>query len=139
MVIFTSFETYCAPLQDIYIYLIHNSYIPPTCEIGRNTIFGYKGIGCIIHSHAKVGDECIIGSNVTIGGGAGRSNRRIEEFDGIRRKVPVIGDRCELCTGAKVLGPIVVGNDVIIGANAVVINDIPHNAVVGGYPLKCCI
>lgn len=119
-----------------WIYLIHNSYVPYTCEIGEGTIFGYKGIGCVIHSNAKIGNDCLIGTNVTIGGGAGRSNKRILEFDKIRRNVPVLGDRVQISTGAKVLGDIVIGDDVIIGANAVVISDVPSGVVVGGVPSK---
>jgi len=127
------------PLAYLYrswIYLIHNSYIPPQAEIGKGTLFGYKGIGVIVHANAKVGEECNIGSNVTIGGGGGSSNKRITAFDELRREVPVIGDRVHIGTGAKVIGPIVIGDDVVIGANAVVINDVPSGAVVGGVPAK---
>ena len=119
-----------------WIYLIHNSFVPYKCEIGEGTEFGYKGIGLVIHSDAKIGRYCSIGTNVTIGGGAGSSNEVIPEFDPIRGIVPVIGNRVEIGTGAKVLGSIVVGDDAIIGANAVVINDVPSGAVVGGVPAK---
>ena len=119
-----------------WIYLIHNSYVPYTCTIGRGTEFGYKGIGLVIHSEAKIGNDCMIGTNVTIGGGAGRSNKAIPEYDHVRSIVPVIGDRVHIGTGAKILGPIVIGDDVVIGANAVVINDVLAGAVVGGVPAK---
>ncbi len=115
-----------------WIYLIHNSFVPYTCEIGKGTEFGYKGIGLVIHSNAKIGECCMIGTNVTIGGGAGSSNKAIAEFDAVRGIVPVIGNRVQISTGAKVLGNIVVGDDAVIGANAVVINDVPAGAVVGG-------
>lgn len=119
-----------------WIYFIHNSYIPYTCEIGEGTEFGYKGIGLVIHSNARIGKHCVIGTNVTIGGGAGRSNKAIPEFDPIRNIVPVLGDCVSVGTGAKILGPIVIGDDVIIGANAVVINDVPSKSVVGGGASK---
>lgn len=118
------------------IYIVHNCYIPYKCEIGTGTIFAYKGMGVIIHQDAKIGKNCVIGSNVTIGGGAGGSNKRIAEFDNIRHIVPVIGNNVQLSTGAKVLGNIVIGDDVIVGANAVVINDVPSGTVVGGVPAK---
>ena len=70
---------------------------------------------------------------MTIGGGAGKSNQVIPEFNDKRGIVPVIGDRVHIATGAKILGNIVVGDDVIIGANAVVINDVPSKTIVGGY------
>lgn len=76
------FLHYLKPLAYVYrcwIYLIHNSYIPPSCRIGKGTILGYKSIGVIVHSNAIIGEDCIIGSNVTIGGRAGKSNKRIKE------------------------------------------------------------
>ena len=97
---------------------------------------GYKGMAVVIHSDAKIGKDCKIGTCVTIGGGAGGSNKKIEEFNQRRGTVPVIGDRVGISNGAKVLGDIVVGNDVIIGANAVVINDVPDRAVVAGVPAR---
>lgn len=119
-----------------WIYLIYNSFVPYKAEIGKGTIFGYKGMAVVIHSEAKIGRDCKIGTCVTIGGGAGGSNRRIEEFNQRRSTVPVIGDRVIIGAGAKVLGNIVIGNDVMIGANAVVINDVPDRAIVAGVPAK---
>lgn len=102
------------------IYAIYNSYIPYTCVIGKNTIFAYKGIGVVIHSRAVIGENCIIGTNVTIGGRSGY------------QEVPIIGNNVEICTGAKVLGPIKIEDNCIIGANAVLIKDAPANSVWGG-------
>jgi serine O-acetyltransferase len=48
----------------------------------------------------------------------------------------VVGDNVWIATGAKVLGPVKVGNNVVIGANAVVIRDVPDNSVVAGVPAK---
>lgn len=106
------------------VYLIHNSYIPYTAEIGKGTIFGYKGIGCVIHSKAVIGENCVIGANVTIGGRG-------------RPTVPVIGNNVYISTGAKILGDVKVGNNVTIGANAVLICDAPDNTVWAGVPAKC--
>ncbi len=61
---------------------------------------------------------------MTIGGRSGKEN------------VPVIGNDVYIATGAKILGDIKVGNNVIIGANAVVIKDVPDNCVVAGVPAK---
>ena len=118
------------------IYLVHNSYIPFTAEIGEGTIFGYKGIGCVVHGNAKIGKNCTIGTGVTIGGGGGRHVKTFPENDNIRRDVPVIGDDVYISTGAKIIGPIVIGDNVVIGANAVVIGDVPSNVTVGGVPAK---
>ncbi len=78
----------------------------------------------VIHSRAVIGKNCIIGANVTIGG----KSRWYE--------VPVIGDTVDIATGAKILGPIRIGNNVTIGANAVVVKDVPDNCIVAGIPAK---
>ncbi len=66
----------------------------------------------------------MIGTNVTIGG----KSRWYE--------VPIIGDNVDISTGAKILGPVRIGNNVIIGANAVVVKDVPDNCVVAGIPAQ---
>lgn len=114
-----------AKLYEIWIYLVHNSFIPAQCEIGEGTTFGYKGIGVVIHKRAKIGKNCMIAQGVTIGGRSGHY------------EVPVIGDNCYIGAGAKVLGPIVIGDNVTIGANAVMIKDAPSGSVWGGVPAKC--
>lgn len=78
----------------------------------------------MIHSRAVIGKKCSIGTNVTIGG----KSRWYE--------VPVIGDNVYISSGAKILGPIRIGNNVTIGANAVVTKDVPDNCVVAGIPAK---
>lgn len=69
-----------------------------------------------------IGENCIIGTNVTIGG-----RSYIE-------KVPVIGNNVYIGTGAKILGDVVIGNNCVIGANAVVVKHVPDNCVVAGVP-----
>ena len=60
-----------AKLYEMWIYLVHNSFIPAQCEIGEGTSFGYKGIGVVIHKRAKIGKNCVIAQGVTIGGRSG--------------------------------------------------------------------
>ena len=50
--------------------------------------------------------------------------------------VAIIGDDVQLATGAKIIGPVIIGDKVIVGANSVVIADIPSNSVVVGIPAK---
>lgn len=114
-----------AKLYEMWIYLVHNSFIPAQCEIGEGTSFGYKGIGVVIHKRAKIGKNCVIAQGVTIGGRSGHY------------EVPVIGDNCYIGAGAKVLGPAKIGNNVTIGANAVMMKDAPDETV-WGFPQKCC-
>jgi len=105
-------------------FLLYNSSIPYECKIGKGSRFGYSGIGVVLHKRTVIGLNCSIGTNVTVGG-------RSKHFD-----VPIIGDYVYIGTGAKILGPIKIGNNVTIGANAVVIQDVPDNATVAGVPAK---
>lgn len=106
------------------VFLIYNSFIPYTCEIGKRTSFAYKGMGVVVHSRVRIGENCIIAQQVTIGG-------RSKKID-----VPVIGNNVYIGAGAKVLGDIIIGDDVVIGAGAVVIKDIPSGCAVAGVPAK---
>ena len=83
--------------------------------------------GCIvIHGASVIGDDCLIRHGVTLG------NTGYDDPFG----APTIGDRVQIGAGAKIIGRITVGNDAIIGANAVVIRDVPANVVVGGVPAR---
>lgn len=105
-------------------YLISNSSVPASVSIGKKTKFAYGGIGVVIHSRCVIGNNCIIGQGVTIGG-------KSKLFD-----VPKIGNNVYISAGAKLLGPLIVGDNSIIGANAVVISNVPSNSIVAGVPAK---
>ncbi len=96
----------------------------PVAELGGGTVFGYYGMAVVIHARAEIGKNCVIGTCVTIGGKSGW------------HEVPVIGDNVHIASGAKILGPVRIGNNVYIGANAVVTKDVPDNCVVAGIPAK---
>ena len=100
--------------------------IHPGAKIGRG-LFIDHGMGIVIGETAVIGDNCTIYHGVTLGG---RGHSKGE------RRHPVIGDNVLVGAGAKLLGPITVGNDVSIGANAVVLHDIPDYATVVGVPGK---
>ena len=106
------------------VYLLYNCFIPYTCEIGKGTTFGYKGMGVVIHSRAKIGENCLIAQQVTIGGRSKIYN------------VPVIGNNVYIGCGAKILGDVVIGDDCVIGANAVVIHNVESGSVVAGVPAR---
>lgn len=78
----------------------------------------------VLHKRTVIGKQTTIGTQVTVGGRSGHY------------EVPVIGNHVYIATGAKILGPVVIGNNVTIGANAVVIEDVPDGAVVAGVPAK---
>jgi len=106
------------------IFLIYNSDIPSSVKIGKNTLFGHTGIGVVIHQRAVIGDDCIIGQGITIGGKSKNPD------------VPIIGNKVYIAAGARILGPVKIGNNVIIAPNAVVLKDVEDNTIVGGIPAK---
>ncbi len=98
--------------------------LPASAQIGRGLYVGHFG-GIILHSDVVMGENCSIGPGVVIGTrGLGDSG------------VPVIGDGVYIGTGAKVLGAIRVGNHARVGANSVVIDDVPEGATVVGVPAR---
>jgi serine O-acetyltransferase len=99
--------------------------IPFTARIGKGLYIGHFG-GIIIGSSVVIGKYCNISHGVTIGQG-GRGGRQYS---------PRIGNRVYIAPGAKVFGGITIGDDVAIGANAVVVKDIPSKAVAVGIPAK---
>lgn len=106
------------------MYVLFNSSLPASCTIGKGTVLAYGGIGIVVHARAVIGRNCMIGQNTTIGGKSGWY------------EVPVIGDNVYISAGARILGPVRIGNNVIIGANAVVVKDVPDNCIVAGIPAK---
>lgn len=98
--------------------------LPPQTQVGRGTKFAYLGLGTVVHRQAIIGDNVIVGSNVTIGGRSGHA------------QLPVIEAGAYVGTGARVLGPVRVGRNAVIGANAVVLHDVPANSVAVGIPAR---
>lgn len=112
-------------LITLLIFLVYNSKVPYQAKIGKGTKLGYGGIGVVIHKDSVIGNNCMIAQHVTIGGGNSR-------YPGL----PVIGDNVHISHGAIVFGGISIGDNVDVGANAVVCKPVPDNAVVAGVPAK---
>lgn len=77
----------------------------------------------IVNGKVRIGKNAILYPGIEIG-----------DKDGTG--CPVIGDNVMICAGAKIFGPLKIGNNVTIAANAVVTKDVPDNAIVGGVPAK---
>lgn len=97
--------------------------IHPGAKIGRRLVIDH-GVGVVIGETAVVGDDCIIFHGTTLGG---------VKFDPIKRH-PTVGDRVLIGAGAKVLGPITLGDDSKIGANVVIMEDVPAGGRVSVAP-----
>src|ERR1051326_4716136 len=86
-----------------FIRLLYNSDVPSSCEIGARTQFAHGAIGIILHAECRIGQNVMIGPQTTLGGNFGTG-------------VPVVGDNVYIAPGARILGGVQVGNNVIVGA-----------------------
>jgi serine O-acetyltransferase len=96
-----------------------------SAKIGRRLNIEHSG-GIVIHGLSIIGDDCIIRQGVTIG-----NRRLLAPYD-----APILGDRVNVGAGAKIIGKLHIGNDVDIGANAVVISDVPSHSLAVGVPAR---
>lgn len=97
--------------------------IHPGARIGRRFFIDH-GMGVVIGETAEVGDDVMLYHGVTLGG---------RSLDKVKRH-PTLGDRVTVGTGARILGAVVIGSDTQIGANAVVVKDVPAHSVAVGVP-----
>jgi serine O-acetyltransferase len=98
--------------------------LPCEAIVGRRFRIDHFG-GIIISGDTVFGEDCVVRNGVTVG-----------LRHGGKRGSPVIGSRVDIGAGAKILGPIRIGDDVAIGANAVVLIDVPPNSVAVGVPAR---
>jgi len=108
-----------AKLFSYTIRILFSCAIPPT-TILKDGVRIAHGMGIVLHQNCIIGERTIIYQNVTVGNGRG----------------PKIGSDCVLGAGCVILGDITIGNNCRIGANAVVLQDIPDNATAVGIPAK---
>ena len=97
--------------------------IHPGATIGRRFFIDH-GMGVVIGETAEIGDDCTLYHGVTLGGTSWKKGKRH----------PTLGNDVVVGAGAKVLGPITLGNSARIGSNAVVVKDVAPNATVVGVP-----
>jgi serine O-acetyltransferase len=114
----------CLPwMLKVFNRVVFSVSLPPSVKVGRNVVFGYQGLGIVVHRQAVLGDNIVIAPNVVIGGRG-------------RPGAPVIGDNVLIGAGACILGPVTIGRNVKIGANAVVTFDVPPDVTVVGVPAR---
>jgi len=108
--------------------LVLYSYITGIQLFARTKIGGgirFAHFSCIVIARSTIiGENCSIMQGVTLAC----------THHGKKKGAPIIGDNCLICAGAKIIGNVRIGDNVTIGANAVVVNDIPNNCIVAGVP-----
>lgn len=120
-----------APFSFLYRALfryVRNNYsieLPYSVELGRRVVIEHNG-AIIIHGNSRIGDDCVLRQGVTLG------NRSFEDSNG----APTLGNRVKIGVGAKILGRVHIGDDAKIGANAVVLENVPAGATAVGIPAR---
>jgi len=99
--------------------------IHPGATIGRR-VFIDHGMGIVIGETAEIGDDCTLYHGVTLGG---------VKWERVKRH-PTLGRKVVIGAGAKILGPVLVGDGAKIGSNAVVVRDVPAGATAVGIPAR---
>ncbi len=99
--------------------------IHPGARLGRR-LFIDHGMGVVIGETAVVGNEVLLFQGVTLGGRSMRHGKRH----------PTLGDNVTVGAGAKILGAVSIGSRVQVGANAVVITDVPPDHIAVGIPAR---
>src|ERR1700752_3744223 len=99
--------------------------IHPAARVGRRLVIDH-GMGVVIGETAEVGDDCYLYHQVTLGGARTSGGKRH----------PTVGNNVIIGAGAKVLGPIHVGDNARVGANSVVLDNVPNDTSVVGMPAR---
>lgn len=102
----------------------YNCYISPSAEIGENIKFPHP-TGIVIGENVKIGNNCIIYQNVTLG-------RKYQD----KPEYPIIGDDVIIYSNSTIVGKITIGNNSIIGCNTVVLSSIGSNVICHGVVKK---
>jgi serine O-acetyltransferase len=120
-----------APLSIMYRWMFRkcrNHYgieLPYSAKLGRRIVIEHQG-GIVVHGNCEIGDDSILRQGVTLG------NKTLDR----PHDAPKLGKNVNIGAGAKVLGAVTVGDGASVGANAVVLKDIPAGAVAVGIPAR---
>lgn len=103
-------------------------YISVNADIGPGFLIAHVG-GIVVGGKTVIGKNCDIRQNVTFGGNFSKKDEQ-------GRSQPTIADGVSIGAGACILGPVKIGENVIVGANSVVTRDVPANMIASGIPAK---
>lgn len=121
--VLSPFSKFAARLLQYWVKIITNIEIHPGAKIGNNFFIDH-GSGVVIGETAIIGDHVVLYQGVTLGGVSTKKEKRH----------PTLGSNIIVGAGAKVLGNISIGDFVQIGANSVVVKDVPSHSTVVGIP-----
>jgi serine O-acetyltransferase len=114
-------------IVEYLIRVVYASDISCRAQIGKGFV--------IVHGHdIVIGADVVIGENCTIFNGVTLGNKDLGRSS--KNSQPKLGDNVVLSTGVKVLGSVSLGNNVVVGANAVVVKNFPSNVTLVGVPAK---
>ncbi len=99
--------------------------LPHTAVIGRRLVIEHQH-GIVVHGSVTMGDDCTIRQGVTLG------NKTLDR----PMDAPRLGRRVNVGAGAKILGAVTIGDDAQVGANAVVVKDVPAGSIAVGVPAR---
>ena len=106
--------------------------IHPGAKIGKN-LFIDHGMGVVIGETSEIGDNVTIYHAVTLGGSSPSIDSERQRHE---KRHPTVGNDVVIGSGAQIIGPVKIGNNARIAANAVVVKDVPENATMVGIPAK---
>ena len=106
--------------------------IHPGAKIGKN-LFIDHGMGVVIGETSEIGNNVTIYHAVTLGGSSPSIDSERQRHE---KRHPTVGNDVVIGSGAQIIGPIKIGNNARIAANAVVVKDVPENATMVGIPAK---
>lgn len=110
--------------------IVFSCDISASVKTGKCLQLYHNGLGVVIHPKTIIGNNCAIYQNVTLGGN-GKKDKGISQSG-----APTLEDNVKVFCGACVLGPITIGHDSYIGANAVVTKNVPPDSLVFGNPCQ---
>jgi serine O-acetyltransferase len=112
---------FAAVLRHHFWSIVTGADIPLNCRLGGGLLLPHPN-GIVIHPDAEIGPNCLLFQQVTVGAGKGG--------------VPTLEGHVDVGAGAKILGAVTIGRHAKIGANAVVVSDVPSRATAVGVPAK---